>query len=265
LPIGLNHLYFDQTYMRDDYRAIAQRIMTEAGTHAAVVLVAPNQQEVFTYYYPEGVGITPLPDDHTEETLNDLIQHNKRIYALFWGETEQDPEGKVEKKLQASAFVADSTWYGNVRLVTYAVPAPVADSMDTPLNALFGPQPGIQLVGYTHRGVIAAPGDALGITLFWTTNAAINTRYKVFVHLYKADGTLLTQHDGEPGGELNPTDKWQIGQIVSDNHGLLLPIDTPPGVYQLIIGMYEGDIRLDIIVGNKPVGDRLLIDTIEVK
>jgi hypothetical protein len=123
LVTGLQNLSLDPAYARDDYRAVAARIEAEAGPSAAVILDAPNQREVFTYYYPDGPGITPLPDDTPKKTIARLLAENRRLYAVFWGQSEQDPEGIVESTLQAGAFQVDATWYGKVRLVTYAVAA----------------------------------------------------------------------------------------------------------------------------------------------
>src|SRR5574341_377156 len=82
---GLWNLYFDPAYARHDYRAIAARITAEAGPEATVVLDAPGQVEVFTYYYPDGPNVIPLPSAQTEQTLADLISRHGRVYAIFWG------------------------------------------------------------------------------------------------------------------------------------------------------------------------------------
>jgi mannosyltransferase len=54
---SLHNLYFSPTYARDDYRQIASDIAADvaasAGADTAVILNAPNQWEVFTYYYPD--------------------------------------------------------------------------------------------------------------------------------------------------------------------------------------------------------------------
>jgi hypothetical protein len=260
---GLQNLYFDPAYARDNYRAIAARIKAEAGPLATIILDAPNQKEVFTYYYPDEPGIVPLPDATPRKTIDRLLAANQRLYAVLWGQSEQDPAGIVETALQAGAFEVDATWYGKVQLVTYAVAGPPADHIDQDSAARFGDV--IVLDGYTLNAGSLAPGQVLGLTLFWHTGAHIPIGYKVFVHLYKPDGTILTQHDGEPGGGLKPTHQWQIGQQVIDNHGLLIPISTAPGDYALAIGMYDADgNRLAVVMDGKEIGDRLPIATIRI-
>jgi mannosyltransferase len=53
LSSSLHNLYFDPAYARDDYRQIAADIAASARPGDAVILNAPNQWEVFTYYCPE--------------------------------------------------------------------------------------------------------------------------------------------------------------------------------------------------------------------
>lgn len=260
---GLWHLYFDPAYARDDYRGIAGRIMAEAGPDATVVLDAPNQWEVFTYYYPDGPGVTPLPNLTTGETLARLLAEQERIYAVFWGDAEQDPQRVVESALDANAFTVYTEWYGAVRLVLYAVPGEMATEIAVPSGARFGEA--ITLEGFALSVERLAPGDVLGVTLFWRTDAPLETRYKVFVHLYAPDGTIIAQHDGEPGGDLAPTTTWRPGETLIDNHGLLLPVDAPAGVYRLMVGLYDfGDNRLPISLDGEVVGDSLPLGDIPV-
>jgi hypothetical protein len=219
---------------------------------------------VFTYYYPDGPGVAPLPNDDTLGTLDNLLRDYRRIYALFWGELEQDPERLVETTLDARAFEASSAWYGSVRLVIYAVPGEVASEIEVESNARFGEH--ITLLGYAISTRTLAPGEALGVTLFWQTDAPLTDRYKVFVHLYTPDGALIAQHDSEPGSDLAPTDTWRPGEEVIDNHGVLLPLEAAPGTYRLAVGLYDltTGTRLPVVLNGEPLGDSLTISEITV-
>ena len=67
-------------------------------------------------------------------------------------------------------------------------------------------------------------------------------------HRHQADGagadqckrvkSLLAQHDGQPVGELRPTNTWQAGEIVIDQFAIPIPTDAPAGEYRLRIGLY---------------------------
>jgi hypothetical protein len=133
------------------------------------------------------------------------------------------------------------------------------------LRAQFG---AIALLGYTLQSAALSPGDILQLTLFWQTDATLAERYKVFVHLYAAlDQPPVAQQDGEPGGGLVLTTTWEPGQTYSDNHGVLIPRNLPPGEYRLMVGLYNllDGSRLPITLAGAEVGDRLDLGTVVVK
>jgi hypothetical protein len=109
--------------------------------------------------------------------------------------------------------------------------------MAAAVNARFGDS--ITLLGYTIEPQVFRPGEIIQAALFWQTAIPLETRYKVFLHLLGPDGTLWSQRDGEPGGGLGLTTTWIPGQTNQDNHGLLVPLDAPPGEYTLLIGLYD--------------------------
>ena len=248
LPWGmvrsLQNMYTDPAYARADYRAMAQRILAEDHPNAGVILDAANQWEVFTYYFPDEGNVYPLPEgrsrpnpDEIDATLSQIAAQHDRLYAIFWGEAQRDPERLIERWLDAHAFKATDEWVGDVRFVTYAIPSAPATQMETVANLPFGDA--ITLDGYTLGETSLRPGDIVEVTLFWQTAVPLQNRYKVFLHLLDADGNLVSQRDSEPGGGLALTTTWQPGEVVLDNHGLLLPSNLPPGSYRLQLGLYD--------------------------
>jgi len=239
---SLHNMYFDPAYARDDYRGIAARIAAEDHPDAGVILDAPNQWEVFTYYHQEGAPVYPLPRgsadrEEIDATLTEIAGRHDRLYAVFWGEAERDPERLVERWLDAHAFKATDAWMGDVRFVTYAVPPEAATEMERETGLRFGEH--ITLSGYTLNGRMMEAGDIVQLSLFWKTDASLEIRYKVFLHLLDDQGQLIAQRDGEPGGGLALTTTWTPGETVVDNHGLLIPVETPSGRYTLRLGLYE--------------------------
>ncbi|HHH41994.1 MAG TPA: hypothetical protein ENK56_08335 [Chloroflexi bacterium] len=154
---------------------------------------------------------------------------------------------------------------GDVRLAVYAVPLAVANTPTTPLKARFGEA--IHLEGYTLLNNPLPPGDILQLALFWRTSAPLDERYKVFVHLYDANGRIVAQTDSEPGDGLMPTTTWEVGQSIVDRYGVLLPQELPPGEYRLVIGLYRltaPEQRLPVWQGEKRVGDALELNRVTV-
>ena len=239
---SLQNLYFNPEYARADYRGMAARIEAENHPNAGIILNAPNQWEVFTYYHRDGAPVYPIPTgrplpDKIAAELTDIAAHHNRLYAIFWGEAQRDPERLVERWLDEHAFKATDEWIGDVRFVTYAVPSEPAAEMATAVYMPFGDA--ITLIGYTLASSELAPGDIVQMTLFWETAVSLQTRYKVFLHLVDDTGQPLAQRDSEPGGGLNLTSRWPPGKTIIDNHGVLIPTNLPPGSYQLRIGLYD--------------------------
>lgn len=241
---SLRNLYTNPAYARADYRGMAARILADDHPGAGIILNAPNQWEVFTYYYPEDTAVYPLPEGRSRPTpeavaaaLTAITAQHDRLYAIFWGEAQRDPERLIERWLDVHAFKARDEWVGDVRFVVYSVPPEPATEMDTAVAIPFGAA--ITLVGYTRNKTDLRPGDIVPVTLFWQTAVPLDKRYKVFLHLVGPDGQLVAQRDSEPGGGLNLTTIWSPGETVIDNHGLLLPADLPPGRYTLLLGLYD--------------------------
>jgi mannosyltransferase len=237
----LTPLYDDPAFQRADYRTIAATIATSASADDAIILNAPNQEEVFRYYYRGDAPIFGLPpglggdDATTRAEVERLISQYQRAYVVFYGEAERDPNRIVETTLDAGAFEMGDIWFGDVRLSGYAMPAPLTVEHES--GAQFGEH--ITLESAALNAETFAPGDVLQLRLNWQTDAPLTTRYKVFVHLLDAAGVLAAQRDSEPGGGLALTTTWTPGETVEDNHALLLP--TAPGDYQLCVGLYDLD------------------------
>ena len=179
---SLSPLYTDPAYARSDYRAMVARVQADPRPGDAVILDGPGQGEVWSYYAGEDgpgrticpvstrcraawAGMTPPPRPRSRPSC----ATHRRIYALFWGEAERDPNRVVETALDAGAFEVSSTWYGDVRFVIYAAPGAPATTPDAVLDLSFGEH--ITLAGYALDRAVYHPGDALTLSLFWTTDA----------------------------------------------------------------------------------------------
>lgn len=243
LITGLSPLYHDQAYQRDDYRAIAQTISARATPDDAVIINGAGQFEVFNYYYDSQAPVFPLPeglggdDALTLMQTQTVIEQATHIYAILWGTAERDPNNIVENTLNQHAYQIDDRWFGDVRLVHYVSPIDWEDQMINDVQA-FGDIP-ITLTQYGISHETARAGEVIQLQLVWTIEQPTDQRYKVFIQLLDADGVLVAQRDSEPVGNSQPTNTWEQGQTVIDQHALLLPFDLPSAHYSLIIGLYN--------------------------
>ncbi len=262
---ALDHLYHDPAYRRTDYRGIAALIAAEGRPGDAVVLDAPNQWEVFTYYYRGPLEVFPAPyhpdPAEAQAWLATLLDGHERLFVLYWGEREADPQGYIERGLAERSYKAGESWIGEVRLARYGV-APLPEEPTRPLEATFGSA--IRLEGTAIGGECFRGGEIIPISLFWRATAKPATRYKLFVHLLDAAGNLVAQYDGEPVGGFRPTDGWEPEERLIDRCGLLLPASLPPGRYRLRLGLYDAaGTRLPVRSGGE-VDDGVLFATLEL-
>ncbi len=169
---SLTNYYFDETYARDDYRGLARYITAVADDGDAVILNAPGQIDIFSYYYKGHLPVYPLPGQRpldeakTEEALERIAARHQHLFALFWGTDESDPGRFIEGWLDRRTFKALDSWHGNVRLAVYAVPREdISTEIQHPREINLGD--GIAFLGYSLAASQVRAGDILQLTLFW--------------------------------------------------------------------------------------------------
>jgi hypothetical protein len=262
---ALDNLYNVPRFARDDYRAMAQLINQDARPGDRIVLDAPNQTEVFSYYCHGPDPVIGLPaglggdDQATQAAIEDVIHGARRIFVLYWGQDERDPNGIIQNALNTTTVPVWSNWYGNVQLALYTVLASPATAPAQTLSARFGEA--IHLDGVALSETTLHAGDVLGVTLFWHTDTPIGKRYKVFLHLLDHDGQLIAQRDAEPSNNTAPTSIWKPGETVIDSQGILIPATLAKGTYDLIVGLYD----IDDPTARLPVGNADHVDLGTVK
>jgi hypothetical protein len=110
----------------------------------------------------------------------------------------------------------------------------------------------IELVGYDLSDLSPAAGDSVELTLYWRGLREIEMDYVVFAHVVDPiTTTLYAGSDAQPANWTAPTSTWQPGTIVEDRHTLEIDPDTPPGIYELEVGLYlqteDGLPRLRVV------------------
>ena len=118
---------------------------------------------------------------------------------------------------------------------------------------------GVALV--SHQLTTVSPQE-LRLNLLWQAEEEIETDYTVFVHLAR-DDTILAQDDSFPAGGYYPTSLWRVGDIVDDEHTLVLPEPYDAVKHQLIVGLYQLQTshRLQVLdEADKPASDHLVLE-----
>jgi hypothetical protein len=271
---SLHNYYRDPAYARSDYRGIASYVQSVQREGDAILLNAPNQWEVFTYYYGGNAPVYPLcksrppVEQRVATELGAIAAKHSRLFALYWAVEESDPDRIVERWLEGHAFKASDTWYGDVRLAVYAVPEALGmvEMEEELADVRIGDQ--IALRGYALSPDDPIGGDVLQVTLFWEALSVPDGRYKVFLHLVDGNGQIVSQHDGEPGDGMTLTSEWRPDQgVFPDRYGLFVPTSAADGDHRLLVGMYDvsGTPRLPITVDDQPIGDALVLATVRIR
>jgi 4-amino-4-deoxy-L-arabinose transferase-like glycosyltransferase len=132
-----------------------------------------------------------------------------------------------------------------------------AEAVTEPVGARFG---GLRLVGY---GVTDPPpgwGRDGGVVLAWEVLEKVEEDYSVFLHLYDRRGERVAQGDALiVDRELRPTSQWEAGASSEILYHLPIGAGTPPGEYELEVGVYhlETGKRLEGEGGEKSVRVRV--------
>ena len=135
-----------------------------------------------------------------------------------------------------------------------------------PVNFNFGNR--IALVGYDMDQRTASPGETIHLTLYWQALAEMKEDYVVFVHLLRQKDQIWARVDSQPLDGAAPTSTWQLGQIFEDSYDLITKPDTPPGAYEIEVGLYlpQAGKRLGILSPDgRLLGDRVLLSKVRVK
>jgi hypothetical protein len=125
----------------------------------------------------------------------------------------------------------------------------------------------VELVAVQTGEMVVRPREALSLTLYWRALASMDTSYTVFVQAVDKEGVKVGQVDRLPcdGGCLTTT--WRPGDLVGERYDLTISADAAPGLYQIIIGMYDlatGERLPALDAQGTVTGDYLLLGTVQV-
>jgi 4-amino-4-deoxy-L-arabinose transferase-like glycosyltransferase len=125
----------------------------------------------------------------------------------------------------------------------------------------------VTLWGYDLTVLSGAPGGEVQVALYWRADEQMEEDYTVFVHLVDEEGVIWGQQDNEPEGGFYHMSFWDVGEMITDEYRFTIDEETPPGDYQVEVGMYllaTGE-RLAVVGEGGQVGDdRVVLGSIEV-
>ncbi len=270
--------HFDSQYASDDYRAAVTRIAQGYRPGDAVLVNAGYVYPAFLYYYrgdddiawqgrlvdyaatgQEGLVIlqtgslggdpglgwgNPASDfyatgeEETAQALERVFAAHPRLWMLRAYDTVVDEGGFVRAWLDEHGLkFEDQVFSGesNIRVqgyLTHRAPFPT-HTLDLSLDDE------LSLAGYGGELNSVAAGEALDLALYWNPRLAPKRDYHVVGGLFGPEGRLWAQVDEVPLGPLYGPARWAVGQVVRHPLRLTVPPGTPPGPYELKVGMYD--------------------------
>ena len=253
-----NRILFDSTWAKSGYQAMLQTIRAKRQAHDGTLLINSDQYGLYDYYGPIGSGddsesdtwlVNNDPQQATDAQFAQFVQGKHRVWVVNYGNASLQP-ARFELALRQRGVRVLSQGFGDAALALYQLGSPVGNAADlaadmTTLDVQFGET--ILLHQTRLHQPIVHPGEAVAIDLVWQAIGIPATDYTVFVHVRQVDAANQPQsanplqfaNDSAPANGAVPTSGWHAGQIVTDTHGVPIPTDAPPGLYRIMVGLYE--------------------------
>ena len=114
------------------------------------------------------------------------------------------------------------------------------------IHKRFGDQ--VVLLGYTLDRRVVRPGETLRLTLYWQALSPMEHNYSVFSQVLSGQDQVWASNDGWPVDGLSPTSHWELDDIVEDVRELTVGLTTPPGFYDIQVGLRARGVgRLPVV------------------
>jgi mannosyltransferase len=241
--VQVGQIYDGATYRKDDNRGAIAYVEQHAQPGDVVVLMM-NTYQVYLYYAKGDVPYEPLQPggdiDAAAARLNQIVAGRKRLWLLSWNPEWADPSRFVRDSLdQAYTRVPVTQPFTGLGLTLYAIDptyrfsAKTTPSIAKPVN--FGNR--LRLLGYDLSATTLSAGQAGVITLYWQAMTPLDGDYIVSLRLKDRD-FYWWRRDDRPAAYNYPTMYWRPGQVVTGDVRFEIPPGTPPGQYDLELGVY---------------------------
>lgn len=279
--LSLGNAYFVQDFARDDLRSVAAYIRDHEATGDTVVVLGGHLAPAFQYYYRGPLTLNPLPNkrlptltrplgNEVVDDLNTIARGQRRLWLVLWQDGLVDPRGIVMQQLTRNCQRLDvGQLFHGVNLLLFSLdgcaPFKAAAEPSQLLSANFGGQ--MILEGFSVAPPVVQSGQSLRVTLFWHGTKKMEEDYTAFIHLLNPANHIFGQIDKHPINDYFPTSHWQSGESMEDEYTFPVLPGTPPGQYEIEIGVYRTPSmeRLSVLdEDGKPVADRVVLTTVQV-
>ncbi len=247
--------YYFNAYQKSAYRDVVRYLMPRTAPGDAILIEGPRQHLLAKYYLPADRRIYPIPDvplpaywpltappvvpEQVDDLLKAILQEHGDAWLILAGQGEVDPYEFVPRFLTAISYTVDCWEQLDVRTCHYVDPGHVFADLSFPLQATFGEELQLAGVQLAHSADGPHAQRDLLVALDWTAKAKPSADYTVTLRLLDQYGKIWAQTDGLPIGPLLPPTTWNVGDRKPGFMTLSIAPATPPGDYELVLGVYD--------------------------
>ena len=203
--------------------------------HLFVHIIGQENALIANRYTIPGLGSLPTetwpPNTYMCDTVAVRIWENLAetlVYKIEVGFITPDLETRLPA-FDRQNNLLETTFVGEVKLIANEPIQPFTPTSDEPVVLI-----------KADVGSVWQAGTMAEYTLHWGVGAEMPANYQLFVHLRDlATGQPIAQGDGAPFGGWYGTAWWDVGEVVVEPRQFWLPLDTPAGTYNLVVGFYD--------------------------
>jgi 4-amino-4-deoxy-L-arabinose transferase-like glycosyltransferase len=251
-------------------------LSSEYGEHPTLAFLAPEQYDGIHWFDaqqslplpPAGAEVTYLllTENPPQPMLMTRAQGLRRVYTGF--DRFDRPVFEVYRwggdAYPVPSDQSPAIWSWEVTFEP-GDPQGLRHPIDLPVN--FGDV--MLFLGHDRSASEIGPAETLELVLYWHLLQRPERHYSIFAHLLDAQGQIVGEYDANRYG----TKFWRQGggELLLGYFPLWVKPDTPPGEYQLEIGVYHQPAgkpgeRLPIYdEKGERVADRLLLRPVEIR
>lgn len=244
--VSLNGFYTLPRYPNEDYRLLLRDIAARARPQDTLLASYQWQLGFYRAYLPAphprlvtvpGWGQAWAGREGRPRLISDLTTIFDRS-ARLWFPAHQalghQWEDEAEAAIAALGYPARLQWYSPQTKLTLAGNAS-AEFIEIP-PANFENQLTLKK-GYVGTGLYEAGRGIVPVELVWQKQKNLGSEHRVSLRLVDSGGRTWATRDSQPrAGQAFFTD-LNVGDGLTDRHGLLIPAGTPPGSYRLLLSV----------------------------
>ena len=264
---GLQHYFFDPVFAKDDMRQIAAILEAEAGPSDLILIPRTDWSLPFVY-----TGDTPVQMADAfrqEQAWTDLMAWTDgatAVYTVDYADNFYDWQGMVPFALESAGHLVQRWRVDDLTLSQYRLEQPVAKPALQPQDGRFGD------IAFLGSWVVptATSADGVTVALQWQLLAPVTHNYSVVLDVTDGTGLVVGDWDDQLLAENGrPTNRWNVGEIVTTYHFVPFEYGTAPIRYEVNMRVYlvRGEVQtLDRIdSAGTPQGQNVLLGQVQVE